>query len=100
MKLVPDVYEKQAWEERDCAIEWKKALGTATISSIMSVTSKNRETGVDSTTSIVKQFSIVTTKTLIRLMGGLSGEVHDVHIKIVLSDGQKVEGDLALIVID
>jgi len=97
-KLVPDEVTKKPWEERDFAIEWASVLYGETIASVVSVTSANKETGADSTATLIKASAISGTKTLIRLMNHLDGEVHVVSTRLLTSGGQKIEGEFTVVI--
>jgi len=94
--------EKQPFEELDCAVDFKNTLAPGTsIESIYSVTAVNAETGTSTGAAVISASpapSISGTRVQFRAKDGVDRERHKISIRIVASNGEKIEADILLVV--
>jgi len=93
---------KQPFEELDCAVDFAAALAPgSTIGSIFSVSALNVETGADSSAAVIATSPaplIIGTKVQFRAKDGADGERHKISVRIVASNGEKIEAEIYIMV--
>jgi len=100
MHTIPVSIVKRVAEVKDYAVEWKNVLGAATINTVVSDIETDRATGVTPVPSLIGTASSKSgTQTIIRLIGGVVGQIVDFKILIEASDAQRFEADFALTIV-
>lgn len=91
--------QKQPREVRDFTIDFTNNLYNGSVSSVV-VTSRNAETGVASTATIIASSSVSHPYVTIRVHQGTAGDTHVVECLTTLSGGQKIEDEIILAIVE
>lgn len=95
--------DKPAWNEEYRACEFRRPDGrgplnsTETVQSVVSVTCKERDTGTDRTATMIANTAVYNnTQVKYQLLGGTAGTTYIRTIRIISSNGQKLEDSMAI----
>ena len=96
--MEPTTWTKQAWEERLLEFDATNSLATGdTVASVSGITVWEGTTD-KSLTMISGVPSLSGNKAYIRVIGGTDGHSYWVRVRLVTTNGDKVEDDLRLLV--
>jgi hypothetical protein len=95
--MILGTIEKQPAETDVCGIDFALRLGQGESLATPTVTAKNRETGVDTTSAVLLGApTIAGTEVHQRYVAGLNGESHIVQFRVTTSAGNTKEDELVL----